>query len=148
MANDAGLKAGTSRDFEGSMAQAMEVAFGEEWGRNMGSVLPPTGQNMLRMVFSAIAQGVVRHLFENPGAFRVAITVEQDDVEAEPIESKNSEELRFTPDFTGGVWKIPVGVIRVSQGPDPVHPDPVQSTGEEGTVEEITVLGELYGGGP
>ena len=143
MANDAGLKAGTSEDFEGSMAQAMEVAFAKEWGPNMGGVPPPTAQQMLRKVFSAIAQGVVRHLFENPGAFRVAITVQQDDVEAEPIESKNSVEFRFTPPYAGGEWIIPVGAITVSQ-----VPPAVESTGEEGTVEEIAVRGELYGSGP
>lgn len=142
MANGAALKAGTVQDFEGSMAEAMASALGEQLRIVKGMDLPDgESREMLHMILSAIAQGVVRHLFENPGAFRVSITVQQDDSEAEPILSENAEEVQLVS--SSGQWVIPPGAITVRQ-----DSAAVESTGEDGTVEEIAVVGELYGAGP
>ena len=75
------LKAGTlskgsqASDYTLGMAKAMEDAFRKEWAYAMkGSELPPTSDEM-RLMFVAIAQGVVSHLKANAGAFKVAVTV-------------------------------------------------------------------------
>lgn len=68
------LKAGSKNrndDFINSMAEAMEKAFEAEWPHIMGSeALPPSNEQM-QLLFIAIAQGIVRHLVENPGSFNV-----------------------------------------------------------------------------
>lgn len=67
------LKAGTMRgtDFAGSMAEAMEKAFEVEWRAVKKSALPTAGQEDRRLLFIAIAQGVVRHLKENADSFKI-----------------------------------------------------------------------------
>jgi hypothetical protein len=65
------LKPGTIPDYENSMAKSMEDAFLAEWKNAMGDADPPVPNNQMRLMFVAIARGVVKHLHENPGAFRI-----------------------------------------------------------------------------
>jgi hypothetical protein len=69
------LKPGTiaTVDYKGSMAQAIEEAFKEEWLKVMGSAAPASNPQM-QLLFIAIAKGVVRHLASHADAFKVNIT--------------------------------------------------------------------------
>ena len=72
------LKAGTLTDFDDSMAEAMENALATLWLAKTGDPLPAATQEDRRLMFVAIAQGVVRHLKDNAaGAFDVSVS--QDD---------------------------------------------------------------------
>ncbi len=71
------LKAGsknTGSDYANSMAAAMENAFIQEWPKIMGSEPLPPPDDAMRLLFIAVAQGVVRHLVNNPTSFSVQIT--------------------------------------------------------------------------
>jgi hypothetical protein len=70
------LEAGTIVNFSGSMAEEMANAFLAEWDAAMGPNPPPKPDmnNQMRLMFVAIAQGVVKHLKENPNAFGVTVT--------------------------------------------------------------------------
>lgn len=57
-----GLKAGSYNDPLNSMAQAMEDAFQDEWQAAKGKALPDSGEDDRRILFAAIAQGVLNHL--------------------------------------------------------------------------------------
>ena len=65
------LKPGTTKNIPGvfaqSMAEEMEKAFGVELGNSGFS------DRHLRMIFAAVSQGVVRHLQQNPDAFKVEV---------------------------------------------------------------------------
>ncbi|ULQ53239.1 hypothetical protein [Flavihumibacter fluvii] len=65
------LKPGTISDFDSSMAKSMEEAFLAEWKNAMGDADAPEPNNQMRLLFVAIAQGLVKHLHENPDAFRI-----------------------------------------------------------------------------
>jgi hypothetical protein len=68
------LKAGTIHDYVNSMAQAMEEAFLEEWPRVMSEDQPkPQSNNQMKLLFIAIAQGVVRHLADHSESFDVSV---------------------------------------------------------------------------
>ena len=68
------LKAGTIQDYGNSMAQAMEEAFLEEWPRVMTDDQPkPTSTNQMKLLFIAIAQGIVRHLADHADSFDVSV---------------------------------------------------------------------------
>lgn len=72
------LKAGTLTDFDNSMAKAMEDALGVLWLAKTGEPLSSAAQEDRRLMFIAIAQGVVKHLRDNAGpAFDVSVNVEQ-----------------------------------------------------------------------
>jgi len=72
------LKPGTQDDFEASMAASMEQAFERVWQERMKRTLPEDSRDDRRMLFIAIAQGVIRHLQENAAdAFDVNVNVEQ-----------------------------------------------------------------------
>lgn len=73
------LKAGTKKkgiiiedQYSGSMAQAMEKAFIQEWQVIMGTDAPEMN-NHVRLLFIAIAQGVIRHLYDNQDAITVTV---------------------------------------------------------------------------
>ncbi len=71
------LKAGTKNStqpiqYSGSMAHAMEKAFMEEWEHIMGSGKPEMN-DQVRLLFIAVAQGVIRHLVDNKRAFKIDI---------------------------------------------------------------------------
>lgn len=59
------LKAGTMGDFDDSMAAAIEIAFERVWNERMGDPLSEQTRDDRRMMFVAIAQGVIRHLQDN-----------------------------------------------------------------------------------
>lgn len=69
------LKPGTisPHDLSRSMAAAMDYAFRNQWSRFMGGRPIPFGNSFLELLFVAVAQGVVRHMVENPDAFKVMI---------------------------------------------------------------------------
>jgi hypothetical protein len=66
-------KGAQAESYTKSMAKAMEKAFRKEWSYAMsGSELPPTSDDM-RLLFVAIAQGVVEHLKERASSFEVTV---------------------------------------------------------------------------
>ena len=72
------LKAGTVKDFADSMAEAMEKALKMEWKEVEKVALPEQGEKQRRLLFAAIAQGVVRHLKDNADtAFQIAVETTQ-----------------------------------------------------------------------
>ncbi len=70
------LKPGTILDYENSMAQSMEEAFLAEWPKAMGDAEAPKPNNQMRLMFVAVAQGIVKHLHQNPGAFHIDTIVD------------------------------------------------------------------------
>lgn len=116
------LKAGTvlGNRFAGTMAASIEAAFVNEWDKVTGYPLGTAGQRERRVLFAAIAQGIVRHLQDNPDAFKVAVAVEQEDPEGAPVESENVEDVRVSYDENAGgsYWdhlEVDKGEARVRQ---------------------------------
>ncbi len=70
----ANLKAGSKTDYAESMALAMEQAFMNEWSNFMKGADAPAMNDQMRLMFVAIAQGVVNHLKANHDAFKVTAT--------------------------------------------------------------------------
>ncbi|NCA84369.1 MAG: hypothetical protein EOM83_02215 [Clostridia bacterium] len=68
------LKAGSKIDYAESMAAAMEQAFMNEWSNFMIGADAPAMNDQMRLMFVAIAQGVVNHLKANHDAFKVSAT--------------------------------------------------------------------------
>lgn len=74
------LKAGTRKkgatgyedQYKDSMAAAIEHAFMKEWPLIMGSDAPAPNDHM-RLLFIAIAQGVVKHLKTNASSISVTV---------------------------------------------------------------------------
>ena len=58
-------KPGTMTNFSGSMAQAMETEFESIWRSLHNEPLTEQGREDRRMLFVAIARGVVKHLQQN-----------------------------------------------------------------------------------
>lgn len=56
------LKAGQVADFAGSMAEAIEQAFQSEWTATKTTALPQTGAADRKILFAAVAQGVLNYL--------------------------------------------------------------------------------------
>jgi len=56
--------------YAGSMAEAIEDAFVEVWKSEKNSAPPPIMLET-KLLFIAIAQGVVKHLKDNPDAFSI-----------------------------------------------------------------------------
>ncbi len=59
------LKAGTLSDFDGSMAEAIEAVFDELWNGRHEQPLPGSTKDDRRMLYIAVAQGVISHLQEH-----------------------------------------------------------------------------------
>lgn len=70
------LKAGslTGTGYTDSMASAMETAFKNEWPTLMGDTPLPASNDQMKLMFIAIAQGVITHLQLHCDAFAVKIT--------------------------------------------------------------------------
>lgn len=69
------LKPGSISDFDNSMAQEMEKAFFDNWPKVMGNNTDiPESNNQMKLMFIAIAIGVVEHLKKNPTSFVVNTT--------------------------------------------------------------------------
>ncbi len=62
-----------SDGYAGSMAAAIEKAFLDGWPESMGGQPKPESNDQMRLMFLAIAQGVVKHLKENPTSFKVTV---------------------------------------------------------------------------
>jgi len=58
-------KPGTMTNFSGSMAQAIESEYEAIWNSLKEEPLPNEGREDRRMLFVAIARGVVKHLEQN-----------------------------------------------------------------------------------
>ncbi len=72
------LNPGHVSDFTDSMAEAMEDAFKLEWKAVKHVDLPAQGEEDRRLLFSAIAQGVVKHLKDKANeAFKIDVRVTQ-----------------------------------------------------------------------
>lgn len=81
MANsNTALKAGSKEDFSNSMAEAMMEALWIEWPKFLKGTEPPKDGDLryMKLMFSAIAQGVVKHLVERlPQSMELEVTVMQ-----------------------------------------------------------------------
>jgi hypothetical protein len=62
------LKAGSISNFNDSMAEAMEQAFQDEWNTVKGEPLPAGGEEERKILFAAVAQGVLSYLSDNINA--------------------------------------------------------------------------------
>jgi hypothetical protein len=138
MPSDPAIKAGTVADFEGSMAAAMENALAEEYEKLKDQPLPETGEDDRKLLFAAIAQGIVRHLKDNIGAFKVTVEVDQVTGEsgAPLIASKN---LNAIP--VGMSGSIATEAVEVTQ--NDASNNLVKSRGS-GTGNELETTGTLY----
>lgn len=65
------LQAGTHTHYTNSMAEAIEKAFLAEWPKVIPGQPVPESNDQMRLLFMAIAQGVVYHLVHHPEAFVV-----------------------------------------------------------------------------
>jgi hypothetical protein len=81
------LKPGTLEDISGSMAEAMEQVFREALPSVVPGADPGRGEAERRLLFVAVAQGVVRHLAANPNAFKVGISLTDGTGEVTEIKS-------------------------------------------------------------
>ncbi len=107
MAGDT-LKPGHVADFTDSMAEAMDEAFRDEWQVAIGTPLLETGARERKVLFSAIALGVVRHLKKNSEALKVIVNVTQKDTVL--MQSDNSNSISST-----GGGTISGGLVDVNQ---------------------------------
>lgn len=69
------LKAGRVADFAGSMAEAIEAAMQQEWQAITGVPLPGEGQADRRLLFVAIARGVLGYLKAHEDEILTEITL-------------------------------------------------------------------------
>ncbi|MBO9564978.1 MAG: hypothetical protein J7621_19535 [Niastella sp.] len=71
------LKAGTNFDalgFADSMAATMIQSFKDEWPLVMGDDIPlPESLDQMKLLFTAVAQGVVKHLQQHAKDFKVTV---------------------------------------------------------------------------
>lgn len=133
------LKAGTVTDFSGSMAEAMEQAFEAAWEAVKGESLPAAGRDDRRLLLSAIAQGVVKHLAEQAGdAFEIGVEVTQ--VTSAADEPLIRSENTGTVSATGG-GSFPPGRIGVTQVN--ASDNRLKSAGSA-TVTNVRTSGVLY----
>jgi hypothetical protein len=125
------LKAGTLNNFANSMAAAMERALDIQWQTIRNVPLPATGEEERRLLFVAIAQGVVRHLTENAETSFVVhdVAVAQDD----------NNQITSSGTTRSGES------VTVAQDVDQANPqaNKVQSHGESQRVEITTTPGDL-----
>lgn len=61
-------------EFQYSMANAMMTAFLNEWPYVMGDAPKPENLNQMKLLFAAVAQGVVNHLKAHATDFEVTVT--------------------------------------------------------------------------
>ncbi len=111
------LKPGHVANFTDSMAEAMEDAFKSEWNAVKGVGLPAQGEEDRRLLFSAIAQGVVKHLKERANeAFNIDVRVTQT-----PEVLMKSDNPAAIPVSGGGGGTIGSGQADVKQLGDTVN---------------------------
>lgn len=81
------LKPGTIEDVSGSMAEEMEQVFRETLPSVVPGADPGRGEAERRLLFVAVAQGVVRHLAANPDAFKVGVSLTEGTGEVTEIQA-------------------------------------------------------------
>ena len=69
------LKPGTLEDVVGSMAEEMEKVFREKLPFVVPGADPGRGEAERRLLFVAVAQGVVRHMAAHPKSFKVEVSL-------------------------------------------------------------------------
>ncbi len=70
------LKAGSNSsntDFANSMAAAMVEAFNNEWPYIMGDAPKPETLDQMKLLFAAVAQGIIKHLKDHATDFKVTV---------------------------------------------------------------------------
>lgn len=61
------------------MAEAIEASFKEAWPTLMGDLPLPESNDQSKLMFIAVAQGVVKHLVAHPEAFKVTVNFSSQD---------------------------------------------------------------------
>ena len=121
------LKAGSVEHFEDSMAEAMETAFKSEWQSVKGTALRALGEEDRKILFAAIAQGVVNHLKQRArDAFIIEVRVTQ--TNEVWIKSDNTKSI------DAGGWSFPAGLVDVEQEQ---LPDNMLVSEGSGTITEV-----------
>jgi len=72
------LKPGSVADFDNSMAEAIEQAMQDEWQEVKGVELPSQGEVDRRLLFVAVARGVLRYLKTHENEVLTSITTKND----------------------------------------------------------------------
>jgi hypothetical protein len=127
------FKAGTVDDFEDSMAEAIEDALKAEWATVKETAFPTTGEEDRRLLFVAIAQGIVRYLKSH-----AADSIIVHSVEATQASGNNVDSGGTTGPASGGeAHTHPVTVEQISGSANRVR-----SSGD-GKVR-IETTGELH----
>jgi hypothetical protein len=70
------LKGGTSADFSNSMAEAIEQAMDKEWQAVYGVALPSLGSDYRKILWVAIANGILNYLKTNQDDILTSITLD------------------------------------------------------------------------
>jgi hypothetical protein len=70
------LKGGTTTDFSGSMAEAIEKAMAKEWQAVKGTALPSAGGDDRKLLWAAIATGILNYLKANQNDILKTITLD------------------------------------------------------------------------
>lgn len=79
------LKAGKT-NYTGSMAEAMEKVFKEQLDKGQ-----PKPDDQMKMLFIAVAEGVVRHLVANPGAFVITVTQDENNIHTTTVKITSTD---------------------------------------------------------
>ncbi|MCM1983270.1 hypothetical protein [Lyngbya confervoides] len=88
------LKAGSFDSFSDSMAQEIEQAFRDQWPLFMGEDLPvPDESPQSRLLFVAIARGIITHLVNHPEAFQVMVTLAGGTTASGTVEAISAEDV-------------------------------------------------------
>ncbi len=85
------FKPGTLSDYTDSMGERIRIVFEKLWEDKYGKKLPSKSKDKRRLLFVAIAQGVIQHLQANAqDAFNVEVNVEQQTDTGPLIRSRGS----------------------------------------------------------
>jgi len=76
-----------------SLAQAIEIAFEQQWPAVMGDLNFPEDRRQLRLLFVAVAQGIIIHLRNNPTAFAVRVELPDLDGSVSKIDTTFDSEI-------------------------------------------------------
>jgi hypothetical protein len=106
------LAAGTVADFEGSLAERIEDAFAGELYAVKGTQLPETGVQERRILFCAIAQGVLAFLAANPAGLQLALTPSGGTASGGTVEVQAPTIFASGGEVSGSGW--PAGTVTVT----------------------------------
>jgi hypothetical protein len=71
---------GSENTFSGSLAESIENAFKVEWLMAKGEPLPDDGRDDRRLLFAALAQGILNYLKDNDGDFKLLVDSDIQDI--------------------------------------------------------------------